>query len=748
MRFKKDNTKLICDVGELAELFTASTTLESFLQRIVEMVAEHMGCDVCSIYLYYNDTQELVLSANHGFNKGFIGKIKLKLGEGLTGLALKELRPICERNASKNESFRYFPGLGEEQYESFLAVPIMRGTTRIGAMVIQNTKKDYFADEDIKCLRAITSQLATTLEMARLIMSLEAKRDFEKDTSQVVCPSFIKGKVGSEGWGMAPAIIISAELSLRNYLQLKPHQTIDLEDFKQAIVKTEKQLEDFQTHIEERLADVASLIFSAQILMLKDQAFIDAITREIQNGTSVITSVVFVVESYVKKFEGLQSEYLRQKAQDIRDIGRRLLDNLLEKDERFMDVGGKIVIADDLFPSDVLKLSSEEVKGIILLSGGATSHVAILSQSLNIPLVIANEPSLLQVPVGSLVLLDAEQGNVYVNPSAQVLDSVKDRQFAQSQNLAASDETWTKDKERVYLLANINLLGDLKNARNFKAEGIGLYRTEFPFIIRSDFPSEEEQYVIYKKLVEGMSDKEITFRTLDIGGDKVLSYFQHHAKENNPFLGMRSIRFSLEHKDVFSHQIRAILRASIGANARIMFPMISSLDEFIAAKNIYHECQAQLKEEGQDFNDSMKLGIMIELPSVLEIIEELAHTVDFFSIGTNDFVQYMLAVDRTNEKVANLYLPHHPSVLRALKKVVDAAHKYKKDVSICGDMAHEEKYLEYFLGIGLRKFSLNPSYLPRIQKAVALKSVSESCEKTRKLLQINRVSEISNAMDL
>jgi phosphotransferase system enzyme I (PtsP) len=543
-------------------------------------------------------------------------------------------------------------------------------------------------------------------------------------------------------------MVITGGQALKAYLQVKPHLEITLEDFKDAVIKTEKQLEDFQSQIEERLADVASLIFSAQILMLKDQAFVDAITKEIQNGASVITSVVFVVESYVKKFESLQSDYLRQKAQDIRDIGRRLLDNLLEQDERFMDVRGKIVIADDLFPSDVLKLSSEEVKGIILLSGGATSHVCILSQSLSIPLVIARDSALLQILSHSHILLDAEQGNIYINPSDQVLDSTKDKRMAQLQSLPSHEETYTKDREKIFLLANINLLGDLKNARFFKAAGIGLYRTEFPFIIRSDFPSEEEQYVIYKKLVAGMPDKEITFRTLDIGGDKVLSYFQHHSKENNPFLGMRSIRFSLEHKDIFSQQIRAILRAAIGANVRIMFPMISSLDEYISAREVFRDCVISLKQEGQEFNPNIKLGMMVELPSVVEIIDEFAQIVDFFSIGTNDFVQYMLAVDRTNEKVSNLYLPHHPSVLRALKKVVEAAQRYGKDISICGDMAHEEKYLEYFLGIGLRKFSLNPSYLPRMQKAISTKSIAESNLITQKLLQTNRVSEISNLMEL
>lgn len=748
---RKDHTELLCSVGELSGLFTDSPSLETFLKKTVTMIARHMNSAVCSIYLYYEGTQELVLTANTGLNPKFIGSVRLKFGEGLTGLALKERRPICERNASKNPNFRYFPGLGEEQFESFLAVPIIRGTTLIGALVIQNATKNYFSEDDVKVLRAIGSQLANTIETTRLILSLDEKQERRRAVAARKELTFIKGKTGSAGFALGEALVLDKELGLGFYLR-PPVRSYSLEEFQDAVQKTEQQLESLQQDIEEKLSDVASLIFTAQILMLKDKAFIGAMTERIQKGENPPEAVAGIVESYVRRFDKIEDSYLKEKSQDILDIGRRLLENLFGRDQESLDLRDCIVIARELLPSDALKLSSQKVKGAILLSGGVTSHIAILAQSLQIPLVIADAPELLLLPQKTKILMDADHGNIYINPSREILEPFKSRASFQDEmaSLCArvSPATETQDGTKIILMANINLLGDLKSARAVQAQGIGLYRTEFPFIVRNDFPGEEEQYVIYKKLVEGMPNQEISFRTLDIGGDKVLSYFEHHLREKNPYLGMRSIRFSLKHVEIFSQQIRAILRAGAGADIRIMFPMIASLDDFREAKAIVVKCIHSLRKERTDCHPRPQMGIMVELPSVMEVIDELAREADFFSIGTNDFVQYMLAVDRSNEKVADLYLPHHPAVLRALKKVVEAAQRHGKDVSICGDMAHEEKYLGYLLGIGIRKLSLNPVYLPRIQAAIKKLDLRKAEKLTESILRQSRLSEISRLLQM
>lgn len=747
---KRDLTKLICDIGELSGLFSDAKTLDAFLQRIVEMISDHMRSEVCSIYLYYEEADKLILKATKGLHPSSVGKVQMSLGEGLSGTALKEARTICERNASSRPNFKFFPGIGEEKFESFLAVPIIRGQMRIGVMVIQNSQKNYFKEDDIKVLRAITSQLANTIETTKLLMGINdlPQKKHEKPILPVPADlKFVKGQVGAAGFAFAPSIVISDPYQMLS--ADRSFKEFSLMDLQRAILSTEKQLEDFQKQIEERLSDVASLIFSAQILMLKDQSFIGAIADLIRDGLNPPQAIINVVNQYVAMFEKIPNAYLREKSHDVRDIGHRLLGNLVGLGEIKNEYHGKIIISEELFPSDALKLSTQKIAGMILLSGGVSSHLSILSRSLGIPLVISANPELLNIPNGTQILLDAEQGNVYINPAQNIVDTFMERERVRAGLLAVKDsinpQTHTQDGVRVRLLANINLLGDVKTSLDFKAEGIGLYRTEFPFIIRSDFPSEEEQYIVYKKLVESVSDQEITFRTLDIGGDKVLSYY-HHGKEENPFLGMRSIRFSLKHKDIFSQQLRAILRAGARADLKIMFPMISSLDEFLEAKDMVLENIRSLTAEKIPCHPKPAIGMMVELPCVIEIIDDLAQEADFFSIGTNDFIQYMLAVDRTNEKVAEFYLPHHPSILRALKRVVDAARCYRKDVSICGDMAHEKRYLSYFLGIGVTRISLDARYIPDIQKDISAISLKEAQEMVAVLLSKTRIHEVSGLL--
>jgi len=746
---KRSHTQLICDIGELVGLFVDTTSLEAFLQKIVEMVSEHMGSEVCSIYLFYDETEELVLKATRGLKPEAVGHVRMKLGEGLTGIAMKEMRPICERNASKAPGYRYFPEIGEEVYESFLAVPITRGQTRIGVLVIQNKRRDYFDVEDIQVVRAIASQLANTIEMAKVLIGLEEKREYKTPESPREELRRIPCRVGSAGMAVGRAIIGDERYSLRELKEAVKDKDYSLEDFRAALRRTESELEAMQRQIEEKLADVASLIFAAQILMLKDEAFVGAMTDLIRQEVSPPEAIMSVVEHYVQMFGKLSNDYLREKRQDVQDIGKRLLLHLVGDREGRQDHKGGIIIVQELYPSELLKLSSQGVQGVILLSGGITSHLSILARSLEIPLVITETPQLLRLPADTQIFLDAEEGFVHVNPAKSVLD-LFDKIKTQKQKpgtrespaaLVRKTLTKTKDGARVQLLANVNLLSDLKHARAAAAQGVGLYRTEFPFIVRSDFPTEEEQYIVYKKVVDALDGQELTFRTLDIGGDKILSYYDY-GKEQNPFLGMRSIRFSLKHKDIFIQQVRAILRAGASADLKIMFPMISSLDEFLDAKAVVLGCIKDLSREGVACHKNPKIGLMVELPSVLEIIDDLAQEADFFSVGTNDFVQYMLAVDRTNEKVAEFYLPHHPSILRSLKKVIAAADGHGKEVSICGDMAHDERYIFYLLGIGLRRFSLDSSYIPGIRAVIRDIDLGEAAEKTGRLLRCNKIEDI------
>jgi len=751
-----DHMQLIYDIGELSGIFTTSTSIETILQRIVVLVAGHMRTDVCSIYLFDEAAEELVLKATKGLHPDSVDRVRLKLGEGIAGFALQEGQPICERKASMHPQFKFFPGIYEERYEAFLAVPMLRGIARIGVLVVQRELQNSFRKQDVMALRAVASQLCTIIENARLLMQLEQRRE---EHGAPVVPGdlkFIKGKAASEGFAYAEASVLDNEHALAQLLD-KSMSTVSstsstpytLADFDRALALSEKQLEELQEQVEEKLSDVASLIFAAHLMVLKDKGFVGKMRALIAEGMNPPAAIRSVAQEYIGLFSHSPSPYIREKVQDIQDLVLRIMRNLLSNDQEKGERKGGIVVAKELFPSDLLKLSSEHVEGIVLVSGGVTSHLSILARSLKIPLIIADMPQLLVLPENTMLLLDAELGNIYVDPSYDVVARFRDRNEAREKLVrepeGAGLPAATADGTRVWLMANINLLTDLTLARDLGADGIGLYRTEFPFLIRSTFPTEEEQFVVYRKLIEGIKDKEITLRTLDIGGDKVLSYF-HVEKEQNPFLGMRSIRFSLHNKDIFRQQIRAMLRAGAGTSIRIMFPMISSMDEFLDAKETLAGCIEELKQEEIEHNAGPKVGMMVEIPSVVDIIDELAREADFFSIGTNDFIQYMLAVDRTNEKVASLYLPHHPSVLRSMKRVADAAKQCGIEVSVCGDMAHEERHIPFLLGIGIRTLSVDPMYIPRIKKRIAGIHLSEAERLARTLLEQTTVHAIDRIL--
>jgi phosphotransferase system enzyme I (PtsP) len=347
--------------------------------------------------------------------------------------------------------------------------------------------------------------------------------------------------------------------------------------------------------------------------------------------------------------------------------------------------------------------------------------VAILAQSLDLPLLICDMPELLKLRSRNFIIVDGEVGNIYLNPGPEIIDKFKSQQELKRHSHSQTPErmTHTRDGQRVRLMANINLLSEVRLASELKAEGIGLYRSEFPFLIRTSFPTENEQYQIYRRLLADAPGAEVTFRTLDIGGDKLLSYSDLETGDN-PALGLRSIRFSLKHTGIFKQQLRAILRAAADFdNLRIMFPLISSLEEFRSARNLVDECRAELGLGGVPHHAAPQVGMMIELPAVVEIMPELSREADFFCIGTNDFVQYLLGVDRTNAQMASYYRPGHPAVLRAIKRISDACLASGKELSVCGEMAHDPDFIEFFVGLGITKLSLDPRQLYATQRIIA-----------------------------
>ncbi len=748
---KKRNVDLVCDIAELISVFDAKKQDKDILQSVVSTVAWHMRAAVCSIYIYDEENQTLTLRATQGLNPAAVGQVQLKLGEGITGRALGELRPICVGRASNSSSYHHFPGIGEEKYEAFLAVPILRGLRRVGALVVQDGVADYFTSNDIKALRAIAAQLATVIENVQLLGEARGKTTGSEEAPvarKVMRESIIRGRSASPGTVHGRALVLGStqhESCVLPDPDAAPHT---LEDFSVAIEKTARQINNLQRQTGEDLADVAVLIFSAHLLILEDEQFTGRISSLIETEVPAVKAISLVVSEFVEVFSSSKMPLIREKVLDVKDLGNRLTRNLLNETEDECDYRGQIIIAHELLPSDILKLSAENVEGFIV-SSGVTSHNAIICRSLGIPMVAISRELADGIADGEELLMDAGQGIVYLQPSEEVC--AKYRALGEVLKVLHSasgvkSKTLTQCGERIHIMANINLLSDLEPARKFKAEGVGLYRSEFPFIVRNDFPTEEEQYAIYKKLVEQMKGRPVTFRTLDIGGDKMLSYYSN-VHEANPFLGMRAIRFSLQNTDIFRQQLRAFLRAGADGNTRIMFPLISSVDDFVAARGIVHECMDELEADGMPFSRDTRLGVMMELPAAVEVADELAQEADFLSIGSNDLIQYMLAVDRTNEQVSDLYLAHHPAILRSINRIVSAARKQRKDVSICGDISTDPRMLPFLLGIGLKTFSIDIVNAPAVQRLVQQTTLAEAEIIAGNMLAFGRISEVEAFLD-
>jgi phosphotransferase system, enzyme I, PtsP len=745
-----DHLNLLLNIGQLDWVFKGSSSIENLLGNIVVMVARHMQADVCSIYIYDDAKGELVLRANTGFDPQVIGKIKLKRGEGIAGTVFEKNEPVCIVDGFTHPNFRYFKGTGEERYKSFLSVPIVSGAVPVGVIMLQRQQNNWFEDSDIKALQIVASQLATVLDNIKIIISLQGATPEDRlhGKKEQLNGTFLKGKAASRGYAYAKATLAAGAERFHDMVGQTFGKKYGLTDLHKALKKTEKELAVLQKAVEDKLSDAASMIFTSHLLILKDKSFISAMTVPVKKGKNAPDAVIAAGQKYINLFMASPDPYIKEKVHDIEDLVTRLVRNLAGKEAKLPPVRNRVVIATDLYPSDLLKLSSEEVKGIVLTSGGVTSHVSILARSLQIPMVIVNNPVINNISDGDRILVDAEIGNVFINPDKDIVQEFKDRfdeRTTRSKPPVMKPLTRTKNGVRIKLMANVNLLKDLELLRHLSCDGIGLYRSEFPFIIRKNFPTEEEQYFVYRKLVEGAPSKDVTFRTLDIGGDKIPAYWES-ANKGNTFLGLRSIRFSLKYQDIFTQQIRAILRAGAEIDLKIMFPMIFSLEEFLQAKGIVRECVDELKRSGDVFNDHPQIGMMVEVPAVIEIIEEFSRIVDFFSIGTNDLIQYMLAVDRTNEEVAAYYIPHHPAVLRAIKRVTDAGMAAGKEVSICGDMVNHTGYLQFLIGCGIRKLSMNPIYLAENQKIIGGIDVAKAEALTLRLLASGDISHIKTEL--
>ncbi|MBA2874210.1 phosphoenolpyruvate--protein phosphotransferase [Thermaerobacillus caldiproteolyticus] len=519
--------------------------------------------------------------------------------------------------------------------------------------------------------------------------------------------------------------------------------------FESAVAKAKDELELIKNHALQQLGEDKAAIFAAHLLVLSDPELLNPVKEKIQ--TEQVNAEYALNETatmFISMFEAMDNEYMKERAADIRDVTKRVLAHLLGVTISNPSLISEevIVIAEDLTPSDTAQLNREYVKGFATDIGGRTSHSAIMARSMEIPAVVGTKAVTSEIKNGDTVIIDGLDGQVIINPSEDVMAQYEEKRArfeAQKAEWAklVNEKTVTSDGYHVELAANIGTPDDVKGVLENGAEGIGLYRTEFLYMGRSELPTEEEQFEAYKTVLERMEGKPVVVRTLDIGGDKELPYLDL-PKEMNPFLGFRAIRLCLEMQDMFRTQLRALLRASVYGNLKIMFPMIATLDEFRQAKAILLEEKEKLQQEGVQVADDIEVGMMVEIPAAAVLADQFAKEVDFFSIGTNDLIQYTMAADRMNERVSYLYQPYNPAILRLISNVIDAAHKEGKWAGMCGEMAGDAVAIPILLGLGLDEFSMSATSILRARSQMKKLSKEEAARFKQTLLSMSTAEEV------
>lgn len=697
--------------------FTQEPELESALTGLVTQVKKAMVTDCCSIYLADYQKQHFVLMATDGLAKDSLGQTAIDFTEGLVGLVGQREEPLNIANAKAHPHFKHSPEVKEDDYNAFLGTPIIHQRKVVGVLSIQQKQARSFDENEEAFLVTLAAQLAVTISNA-------GARGASQTQQNSANFRHLNGIAGSPGVALAPMMVIQPKADLTTLSLQKVYANEQQKGrFEQAVKQTRIDFEAMSLKLGNVVADSSLDIFDVYRQLLDNANIGQEVFEKIQKGWCAESALKLVIDSYVGQFEQLEELYLRERASDIRDLGNRLLFNLQELSEKSEQLPENfILVANDVTASMIAEYQHYNIKALVSLSGSNNSHAAILARAMGLPAIMG----LSSLPLNQLnhqeAIVDGYSGELFIAPD----DNLK-REY---QHLIAEETALynkvkevadlpaiTKDGRAVELLLNAGLSAGFEHSQDAGAVGIGLYRTEIPFMNSSCFPSEQEQTKWYREVLSAFPQQAVTMRTLDVGGDKSLPYFP--IIEENPFLGWRGIRITLDHPEIFLLQIRAMIRANQAhKNLEIMLPMISSVTEVDDAIRLINQAYYELSNELDGKLVRPKIGIMLEVPGVLYQMKELAQRVDFFSVGSNDLTQYLLAVDRNNSRVSGLYDFYHPSVLRALNFIAQEASTYLVPLSLCGELASEPAGALLLLAMGYDKLSMNSFNIARIKWVV------------------------------
>ncbi|HSX88477.1 MAG TPA: phosphoenolpyruvate--protein phosphotransferase [Pseudomonas sp.] len=734
---------------KIVQEVNAAKDLKAALGIIVQRVREAMDSQVCSVYLLDPETNRFVLMATEGLNKKAIGKVSMAPNEGLVGLVGTREEPLNLEHASEHPRYRYFAETGEERYASFLGAPIIHHRKVMGVLVIQQKEQRKFDEGEEAFLVTMSAQLAGVIAHAEATGSIRGLGKLGKGIQEA---KFV-GVPGSPGAAVGTAVVVLPPADL----DVVPDKTVDdiaaeLRLFNSALEGVRADMRALSAKMATQLRPEERALFDVYLMMLEDAALGNEVVKIIRTGQWAQGALRTVIGEHVNRFELMDDAYLRERASDVKDLGRRLLAYLQqERQQTLVYPDNCILVSEELSPAMLGEVPEGKLVGLVSVQGSGNSHVAIFARAMGIPTVMGAVDLPYSKIDGIQLIVDGYHGEVFTNPSEvlrkQYADVVEEeRQMAQGLDALRALPCETPDGYRMPLWVNTGLLADVKRAQERGAEGVGLYRTEVPFMIKERFPSEKEQLAIYREQLAAFHPLPVTMRSLDIGGDKALSYFP--IKEENPFLGWRGIRVTLDHPEIFLVQTRAMLKASEGLNnLRILLPMISGTQELEEALHLIHRAWGEVRDEGTDV-PLPPVGVMIEIPAAVYQTRELARQVDFLSVGSNDLTQYLLAVDRNNPRVADLYDFFHPAVLQALCKVVADAHAEGKPVSICGEMAGDPSAAVLLMAMGFDSLSMNATNLPKVKWLLRQISSTRAKELLAQVLTIDNPQVIHSTLHL
>lgn len=758
-----DRISILADV---AEIVSRSHDLQETLANVTDLVAKRLDADVCSIYLIDTEPETLTLMASIGLDPASVGGVQLRVGEGLVGLVAQRKEPVALEHARDHDSFRYFPETGEERYESLLAAPLVMQGATIGVLVIQTVDARAFEHSDVELMQTCAQLLAPVVVNAQLLalMSVsEPRREeltsaltgvsgrfpgVEDAAGRIELNVELQGIATSRGIAIGPVYRVDEPVDL-DQADYSPRDSLAEEraDLLKALAEARSEIEESREASRERFGPEFAAVFHTQIQILEDKGFLENIEEAIQQSRNAFSALRAVLDNYTEVFERIEDPYFRERGADIVDIGHRIMEKLLGVRSPVAPMApGSVVVVDQVLAGLFARLEMEQVAAIVSEHGGSTSHGAIFARTLEIPAITGAAGIMAKAGQGKSCIVDGATGKVYLEPDETLVSYYRDAQREYEVAIEHLDAlrdrpSETKDGLPVTLSANVGLLNDLRQVEQHGAEGVGLFRTELLALAHRGFPSQEEQEQLYQRVVEQMAPRSVTIRTLDLGGDKGIPNVGMHDEEN-PQLGLRSIRLTLENRRAFRAQLVAILKASAYGSTKLLLPMISNIEELREAKALLDEVRTSFDERGWDYDRHMPVGIMIEVPSTAISADIFAAESDFFSIGTNDLTQYTLAVDRGNERVAHLYDGMHPAVLSLIDSSIKAAARANIPISICGEMASNPLAIPILVGLGIGELSLVPAAVPFAKEIVRSLDAREVAEDARRALAVSSAREV------